>query len=348
MPRRKLDRYVSSFVDRHGKERFRFRRFGVSRYLPPPGSKEYRIAYHEALNGIAGLDRVRRGSINDLVARYYQSIPFRNMGPSWQRTVRQVLEAFREEYGNDRVRDFRPKDINAIVAKKIERGTSAAKRLREVLLRLFEFAVADEMRTDNPVKLAEKVAHKATGFHAWTEAEIEQYRERWPLGTKARLALELMLWTGLRRGDARLLAPPVNGRFRIKAGKTGKWVEMGVPAQLQYAINAMPEIGETLLTTDYGRPFTAAGLGNKIREWCDEAGLKHCTAHGLRKALARRGAELGLSQQELKAVGQWENDSIVRGYVESANRTRLADGAIRRVAEWEQARTLASPDLEGV
>ena len=35
------------------------------------------------------------------------------------------------------------------------------------------------------------------------------------------------------------------------------------------------------LVTDYGRPFTPAGLGGKMREWCNEAGLPHCSAHGL-------------------------------------------------------------------
>lgn len=349
MPRKqKLDKYVTSFVDRHGKKRYRFRRDGASRYLPPPGTPEYREAYEEALAGTAGLVRARRGTVADLVARFYRSVPFQNAGPSWQRTMRQVIEPFREEAGAQRVADFKPRHINILLGRKMQRqvidgkkvgGTAAAKRLREVLLRLFECAVSEEMIDANPVIKSSEVVHNAKGFYAWTEADIAKFRAYWPLGTKARLAIELMLWTGARRGNAHTMPPPANGRFKAIAVKTGKEINMHVTGQLKAAIDAMApgEIGtETLIVTSYGKPYSAAGFGNKVREWCDAAGLPKCTAHGLRKALARRAAELGTSQQGIKSLGQWAGDDEVKIYVESANRTRLADLALADVAEWER------------
>jgi integrase len=349
MPRkRKLDRYVTSFVDRHNKERFRFRRGGVSRYLPPPGSPEYREAYAEAMSGAAGQGRAKKGTVGDLVARFYQSVPFRNAGPSWQRTMRQVIEPFREEARDQRVADFKARHINVLLGRKMQQtvvegkkqgGTASAKRLREVLLRLFEFAVSEEMIATNPVEKAADVTHKAKGFYAWTEADIAQFRAHWPLGTKARLAIELMLWTGSRRGNAHRMAPPTNGRFKAIAVKTGKPIDMQVAPALQAAIDAMPaaEIGsETLIVTSHGKPFSAAGFGNKVREWCDAAGLPKCTSHGLRKALARRAADIGTSQQGIKSLGQWSGDEEVKTYVETANRSRLADSALAEVAEWER------------
>ncbi len=355
MPRkRKLDKYVTSFVDRHGKERFRFRREGVSRYLPPPGTKDYREAYSEALTGVHGLSRAKRGSVGDLAARFYQSVKFRNAGLKWQGTMRSFIEPFREEFGKDMVADFRPRHINLILAAKIDQqkvgkrvrgGTAAAKRLREVLMRLFDFAVSDDMIETNPVARSEKVAHKVKGFYTWTEADVAQYRAHWPLGTVPRLAMELMLWTGSRIGNAHKMPPPVNGRFNAVAVKTGSEIDMRVAPPLQAAIDAMPpgSIGtEALIVTGKGKPYTVDGFGNKVREWCDGAGLPQCTAHGLRKTLATRAANAGVSQQELKSLGQWKGDEEVRLYTENADRGRLADGALDRVAAWEQAGTDAN------
>jgi len=56
------------------------------------------------------------------------------------------------------------------------------------------------------------------------------------------------------------------------------------------------------LVNDFGRPFTAAGFGNRFRQWCNEAGVKRCSAHGLRKAAAARLAELGATEHEIMAV----------------------------------------------
>jgi len=44
---------------------------------------------------------------------------------------------------------------------------------------------------------------------------------------------------------------------------------------------AATQTGDTVyLVSDLGRPFTINGLGNKMRDWCDAAGLHQCTAHG--------------------------------------------------------------------
>ena len=353
MPRkRELDPYVSSFIDRTGKERFRFRRGRVSIYLPPPGSKEYKAAYAKAKGEAGVIGNVVEGTINDLISRFYRTVQFRRTSEAWQQTMRQTIEPFRVEYGGDRVEHFRPKDIDRILEDRFEKrvvdgkalgGSAAAERLRELLMRLFKLAKKLEWRDDNPVELSEPIRHSGEGFHPWDEGDIAAYRERWPLGTKARLAMELMLWTGARRGDAHLMPPPKGGQFKWKAAKTGKQMAFPVAPQLQAAIDAMPEgsTGESvLLVTDFGKPFSRAGFGNKMRYWCDEAGLKGRSAHGLRKAFARRAAERGATQQELKALGGWENDEEVRTYTDSANRNRLAEGVLAKVVAWEQTENI--------
>jgi integrase len=348
--KRKLDQYVSVFVDRHNKERFRFRWRGYSCYLPSPSTKEYRAAYEEAklkaMGSLAISPRAKPGSVADLLPRFYESVGFRQSGPDWQKTRRRILEGFREEYGDDPVAAFRPKDIDHIIRQKLAKqkvgtrhvgGTQAAKRLKEQLELFFDFAVRQEWRTDNPAKLAEVVKHRKVGFHEWTEEEIAQFRGFWPIGTKPRLALELVLWTGKRRSDAHRAAAPKNGRITFVAQKTGKKQDLPVAPQLQAAIEAMSAVGlTTLLVTDYGKPFTVGGFGNWFRDKCDKAGLPQCSLHGLRKALARRAAEGGASQQGIKALGQWTGDREVAVYVAGADQKRLAESALAGVYEWER------------
>ena len=230
MPRRFLPEYVSAFRDRHGKERLRFRRKGFKSYYfkAPLGTEDFRTEYRACMEGtdnkiVIGEDKSAPGSMADLIARYC-AVPDR-IGPTrtTQAKIRNILDKFRTEHGHRLVADVRFEHIDKIIAKKrvkrqvgkrIEGGDEAAKKLRKELIRLFDFAVKIGMRTDNPVRLSERVKAKPGTFHTWTEEEIAQFRQHHKMGTKARLAMELMLWTGQRRGDAIRM-----GRQHIKDGR---------------------------------------------------------------------------------------------------------------------------------
>lgn len=343
--KRKLDPFVSVFVDRHGKERFRFRRDGFSCYLPSPTDQGYKAAYRAALEGtVECQSRCAPLSVDDLVTRYYRSARFLQVGEDRQKSVRMILEPFRAECRHDDVRHFRFEHIEALLAKKAKKhvvgkrtvgGPTAAARLRDELTRLFDYAIKLQWRTDNPATHAELSAKpKRVGFHGWTEEEIAAFQKKHALGSKPRLAMEIMLWTGLRRSDTIRLGPQhiKGGRIALFAGKTGKKVDMMAAPDLLAAIKEMPAVGlTTLLVTEYGKPFSKAGFGNWFRDRCNEAGLQHCSAHGLRKALARRAAEEGATQQQLKAVGQWSSDRDVATYTAGAEQQALADAALQMV-----------------
>jgi integrase len=347
--KRTLDKHVTVFVDRHGKERFRYRQGGFSVYLPHPSDKLYAEALKAAQERkpLAITPRSTPGTVDDALPRFYESLAFRNGGgDGWRKDRRRILEAFRAEYGRFQMSEFEPHLIDLILAKKLEKrvvngkkvgGSAAAVRLREQLLLFFKWAAKQKLVAANPVEDADTPKHKGDGFYRWTEGDIAKFRKHWALGTKPRLALELMLWTGTRRGDARLLPPPRNGRLTGKAGKTGKEFDLPVAPPLAKAIEAMPAVGmTTLLVTEYGKPFSAAGFGNWFKDQCRKAGLPQCTAHGLRKALTRRGAEAAVPQQGLKALGQWSDDREVAIYVAGVNQTRLAETAIGSIWQWEQ------------
>lgn len=148
-------------------------------------------------------------------------------------------------------------------------------------------------------------------------------------GGKARLALDLMLWTGQRGGDARVMGPGAvrNKRLVVKQEKTGVIVSVPILPALAESILAAPSGGLVFLLSDHGKPFSRKGFGNKMRQWCDEAGLPGSSAHGLRKAAARRFAEAGCSNQEIKAWTGHTTDSEVSRYTAAASQTLLSDAA---------------------
>jgi integrase len=143
-----------------------------------------------------------------------------------------------------------------------------------------------------------------------------------------------MLWTWQRRGDARLFGPEhlKDGKIIYRQAKTGNELCLTAAPQLIEAIRATRPVGlKTFLVTDFGKPFSAAGFGNKMREWCDQASLPHCTAHGLRKAGARRASEQMAGNQGIKAVGGWSGDAEMAIYTSAVDQAALAEATLKRV-----------------
>ena len=94
--------------------------------------------------------------------------------------------------------------------------------------------------------------------------------------------------------------------------------------ELQRIIGASPTGDLSFIVTEFNKPFSIKGLGNKMRDWCDQAGLPQCSSHGLRKAMATRLADLGCSTHQIMAIGGWETLKEVERYTKNANRKRLA------------------------
>lgn len=129
------------------------------------------------------------------------------------------------------------------------------------------------------------------------------------------------------------------GKFELMQSKTGKVLVLPIAPQLLEAIVAMPSDPDQLcfLVTEHRRPFSRKGFGNKMRQWCDEADLPHCSAHGLRKATLRRMAELEMSNKSMKSISGHAKDDEITRYVEAADQERLARQAIEQLSAWESS-----------
>jgi integrase len=189
----------------------------------------------------------------------------------------------------------------------------------------------------------------STGFYTWGIEDVQQFEARHPIGTKARLALALLMFTGQRHSDIIRF-----GKQHVKGGKLAftqwkgrnrkpKRLQLPILPALERVIDASPCGDMTFLINDLVRPFTDAGFGNKMRQWCDEAGLPQCTAHGVRKAGATIAAENGATAHQLMAIFGWDTLKQAEVYTKAANRKRLAENSMHLIEAQEQNATESGP-----
>jgi integrase len=334
--------YVHRFKDRHGKLRHYFRR-GYEKRIPLPGlpgSVEFMEAYQAALAGEgekpASVKAPAPGSISALVEAYYRSADFRQLRDSTKTTYRGIIERFRAEHGDKPVRLLGADHIRRILEKKLD-TPAAANRLLKLLHLLMRKAIEDGMRTDDPTLAVRKIKQSSEGFATWTDAEITGYEAQHPIGSRERLAFALLLYTGARRSDVVKL-----GWQNVQRRQDGDWLvfrqqktkgEVSIPIYLlpdfMAVLAATPKTNLTFLINRFGSPFTAAGFGNWFRETCDETGVPAGrSAHGLRKACARRLAEAGCTPHQIAAITGHTSLSEVERYTRAANREAMANSAI--------------------
>jgi len=209
-------------------------------------------------------------------------------------------------------------------------------------------AAIPAMRKDDPTSGIPGIKlPKSRGHHAWTDAEIEQYRAYWPLGTQQRLVFEFVLETVSRRGEVIRLGPQhvKNGRIRIERTHGSADVDIPISPELQAACNSMPKAHLTYIVTAYGKPRSKYGLGNDFARWATEAGLPaRCRMHGLKKGGMRRLAEHGNTTHELMAISGRRTLSEVQRYTDDADRKRLATSGMAKRRDRTENNEVANLD----
>ena len=347
-------KFIHRDRDRHGNVRVYFWRKGQSkiRMRAEPGTPEFHEVYRDLLTKSAAGSLVpiiqtdrhpTHGTWRWLSEQYMRSADFRRLDPQTQRTRRGILEKTYSEptrpgsellFGEMPIRAMRARTIKVLRDRKgafIEAANSRLKAVR----RVFSWAIDDEIEcvTTNPAKDVKYLSSGSAGFHTWTPEEVEQFEARHAIGTKARLAMALLAFTGVRRSDVVLLGRQHARagwlKFTTHKGRNRKPIIIDIPIlpELRDVIDACPTGDLTFLVTEYRKPFTAAGFGNWFRDRCNEAGLPQCSAHGLRKAGATRAAENGATTKQLQAIFGWVTTKEPERYTEAANRKRLSETA---------------------
>ncbi len=345
---------ATAYFDRHGKRRWRFRKGAFSAELGSEyGSEEFIQRYQDAVNGHKtrgqiGADRVQPYSVSSLVALWYRSPEFLDLEASTQKVYRGIVEKFREEHGDKPVRLMQRRHVQSLLADKAE-TPAAANNLRKRLIQLMDFAVSLDWRGDNPARATKPFRVGGDGFHTWNEDELAQFFAVHKPGSLAHTAVTLMLYTGAARVDAVKLGPKNirDGKIGYRRQKTqrsgGVLVSVPIHPDLAEVLEGLPE-DRPFLATQKGKIRSAGGLGNLMQRWTEDAKLPQCSAHGLRKACARRSAEAGATAHEIGAVTGHKKLALVQRYTEAAGREGMADSAIEKlIARPNGERNLANP-----
>jgi len=331
---------VSRQVDRHGKVRFRYRRYGrADVYLPGTyGSVEFRQAYEKCIaDAYAGAkhSQVAQGSLEWLIVQYLTSSRYKDLSEIRKKTLRRELEWLRQQAGDLPFGQFEPRHVEALMARK--EGPTAANTVKKNMSMLFNFAIKKSLMGQkfNPASKADRRKENPEGYHTWSEQEIEQYLAFHPAGSKARLAMLLFLYTGASRQDAARMGRQnmAGGRIKYSRGKTKVPADLPIMSELGVEIARLPSDQMMFLTHTAGKPYKPETLGNWFRDQCNEAGLPHCAAHGLRKAGATRLAEAGATEWEIASYLAHKDTKMAAVYVKTANRGRLADSGMGRLAQ---------------
>jgi integrase len=261
-----------------------------------------------------------------------QSLAYRELSLGSQRMYRQILEHVRNETGERQIAGL---DQRLIVKRLSLLKPVAARNWLKVIRALLAYAVAEGFRKDNPTYGIKLARRKTKNHRPWTPEEIARYEAAHPIGTKARLAFALGLYTLQRRGDViRMGRQHVrDGMLMVSQEKTGKGLTLPVRPELQVVLDSTPNEHLTFLVTDTGRPYSKSWFTPEFRRWCDEAGLPgDCVFHGLRATGCTVLSDAGCSSHEIAAWSGHMTLREVERYTRGSNQPRLAASALAKVA----------------
>lgn len=323
--------------DRQGRQRWRLRVPGRKTVTIKGafGSAEFAANYRAAVEGQAiepkGLP-IKHGTMAALAREYLRSAAFlKDLAPTTQKAKGYLVQQFIAKYGHLPVAGLKRHHVKLIVDAHAETPGSA-RNLLAVVKTLVALAIENGLIEDDPTTGIKRPKLSAEGWHAWDEDEIARFEKCHPIGSQARLALALALYTGQRRSDLiRMGKQHVReGKIAVAQQKTGVRLWIPLHRELKAIIDATPSDNLTYLVARTGSPLSPVAFSHRMKAWAREAGLEACPLHGLRKAACRRLAEAGCSTLEIMAVSGHSTLAMVQRYTAAAEQAQMAARAIAR------------------
>lgn len=339
--------YVKPERDRQGRVTYYyFRRHGRRWRLPgEPWSEEFmdeyrRLKAETEIEAAAAPPVCRtefsRGTFGRLVLDFLASGQFKELKPRTKAEYQRVCDALSERHGHKRVSQVRRRHVRRMRDEKAETPGAANTILRMMKI-LLNFAVDDELIESSPAAGVKEL--KVGEWRAWTDDECTKFEKRWAPGTMQRRAYALALYTGQRLSDqvTRTRDHRSDGGIWVVQSKTNEELWLPEHSELTAELaRGVTGIHTLLVTPTQGKSFDPIYYGSWFADAIEDAGLPDdCVLHGLRKCAARKLADLGLSEETIKAITGHVTSRMVAKYVKGANQRALAKKAIKA---WENAR----------
>jgi integrase len=299
------------------------------------GTPDFEAEYRAALAGQEiAKGNTSAGTLGWLIERYRETAAWTGLSLATRRQRENIFKQVLKTAGREPLMHVTKASI---VAGRDRRAAtpSQARHFLDAMRGLFRWALdADHVNTDPTHSVADPARAKLGGFPIWTEEHVEAYAHRWPIGTRQRVWLDVLLYTGLRRGDAVQL-----GRQHVKDSiatilteKSGFTIEVSIPILpvLAATLRVGPCSDLAFITGESGRPLSKESFGNEFRKACRAAGVPG-SAHGLRKVAATRAANNGATVAELEAIFGWTGGRVASLYTRAADRRHLARRAMHKL-----------------
>jgi len=336
MPR-KLPPFAYREINRHGNAAFYFRRGKGKRIrLPDFGDPAFDEKYREALAASpadAKPAAAGNSTLKWLITRYRETGDYRGLSQATRKQRDNIFKGVVTKAGHH---PYKAISRKVIVNGREDRAATPAqaRNFLDAMRGLFRWAVEAELVDVDPTAGVKNPRRPKTGgFAAWTEDDVRAFEKRWPAGTKERVWLHVLLYTGLRRGDAVTIGKQHvrDGVATIKTEKTGTEVSITILPTLADTLRIGPTGDLAFIVGENGKPLTKETFGNYFRVACNEAGLKGKSAHGVRKIGAERAALAGATEKELEAMFGWNGPAMPSLYTKNAERKRLAQAGSERL-----------------
>jgi len=326
-------------ISRHGKAAW-YVRIGKglrtrikARYGTPEFESEYQAAVAGEPLGDAR-SKPQSGSLEWLWDQYRQTGAWTGRKLATRRQHENIMKPVLAAAGKEPFTSINRKSI--VAGRERRKATpSQARKFLDAMRGLFRWALsADRVKVDPTAGVENPKKPKNNGFPAWTEDDVEAYHRRWPIGTRQRVWLDVLLYTGLRRGDAALIGKQhvKNGIATLKTEKGGETIEVTLPIleALRITLDAGPTGDLAWICGEGGRPFVKEAFGNAFSKAARAAGVRK-SAHGVRKIAATTAANNGATVAELEAIFGWQGGRMASLYTKAADRRRLALAAMSKL-----------------
>lgn len=346
--------YLHRQITRHGKPVWYVRKaMGPrTRIRATFGTPEFEAEYRAAIAGESPQayrnTKAVAGSLAWLWERYHEVGAWTILSPATRKARENIMVRVLNASGAVPCGKIKSTDIAA--GRDSRSSTPAqARGFLDTMRGLFRWAIeAGHITTDPTVGVKNPGETTGEGFPIWTESDIDAYQERWPIGTKERVWLDVLLYTGLRRGDAVKL-----GRQHVRDGVATLRTEKS-QGKMTVTLPILPVLARTLVSGPCaelaficganGKPLTKETFGNVFRHACNQAGVVGKSAHGVRKAGATRAADNGATVHELEAIFGWSGGNMAALYTKTADRKRASQRAMTMMERTANEHSIPSPD----
>lgn len=299
------------------------------------GSDAFNVEYEAAMQGkTAPRGQAVGGTLQWLWDAYRKADAWKVLSPATKKQRENIMLHVLKANGAEPFGMVSEEDI----AEGLDRRSdtpSAARNFLDTMRGLFQWAKSRRhVRKDPTADVKPPKRRRNAGFAPWTHEDVDAYKKHWAPGTPQRVWLDVLLYTGLRRGDAARLGPGhvKDGLIDILTEKSGKTIQVVLPILdvLQASLDIGPTGPKTWIVGERGHAFTKESFGNAFSEAASAAGVKK-SAHGVRKIAATIAAENGATESELDALFGWKGGRMASHYTKNANRAKLARQAAEKL-----------------